>query len=60
MEKAREDLRTILKEEKIGIEERKKIAEGIRNAFHYLANIGIVHSDQKLEKSKGRKPNQII
>ena len=40
MEKAGRDLRTILKEEKIGIEERKKIAEGIRNGFYYLANIG--------------------
>ena len=41
MEKADEDLRTILKEEKIGIEKRKKIAEGIK--------IGIFHFDLKME-----------
>ena len=49
MEKAEEDLRTILKEEKIGIEERKKIAEGIANGFIYLAKIGIGHFDRKME-----------
>jgi len=49
MEKADEDLRTILKEEKIGIDERKKIAEGIKNGYNYLANIGIFHCDLKLE-----------
>ena len=49
MEKAGEDLRTILKEEKIGIDERKKIAEGIANGFVYLVEIGINHYDRKLE-----------
>ena len=49
MEKAGEDLRKILKEEKIGIEERKKIAEEINNGFNYLAKIGIVHYDKKME-----------
>jgi tRNA A-37 threonylcarbamoyl transferase component Bud32 len=49
MEKAGEDLRKILKEEKIGIEERKKIAEGIANGFVYLNKIGIWHYDRKLE-----------
>ena len=49
MEKAGEDLRTILKGEKIGIDERKKIAEGILNGFNYLAKIGINHYDQKLD-----------
>jgi serine/threonine protein kinase len=49
MEKAGEDLRKILKEEKIGIEERKKIAEGILNGFIYLANVGVNHFDRKLE-----------
>ena len=49
MEKAGEDLRKILKEEKIGIEERKKIAEGILNGFIYLGKIGISHYDRKLE-----------
>jgi serine/threonine protein kinase len=49
MEKAGEDLRTILKEEKIGIKERKKIAEGILNGFIYLQKIGIGHFDRKME-----------
>jgi len=49
MEKADEDLRTILKEEKIGIEKRKKIAEGIVDGVVYLDKIGISHFDQKLE-----------
>ena len=49
MEKAGEDLRTVLKEEKIGIEERKKIARGILDGHNYLAKIGIRHADQKLE-----------
>ena len=49
MEKAEEDLRTVLKEEKIGIEKRKKIAEEILNGFIYLEKIGIHHYDRKLE-----------
>ena len=49
MEKAGEDLRSILKDEKIGIEERKKIAEGILNGFVYFRKIGIVHYDLKME-----------
>ena len=49
MEKAGEDLRTILKEEKIGIEERKKIADGTLNGFVYLKKIGISHFDRKME-----------
>ena len=49
MEKAGEDLRTILKEEKIGVDERKKIAEGISTGFDYLYKIGIHHYDRKLE-----------
>ena len=49
MEKAEKDLRSILKDEKIGIEERKKIAEGIVNGFVYLKKIGIWHFDLKLE-----------
>ena len=48
MEKA-EDLRTVLKEEKIGIKERKKIADGILDGFVYLKKIGIDHFDRKLE-----------
>ena len=49
MEKAGQDLRTILKAEKIEIEERKKIAEGILTGFQYLGKIGIWHCDRKME-----------
>ena len=49
MEKAGEDLRKILKEEKIGIDERKKIAKGIWSGFKYLEKIGIWHFDLKME-----------
>ena len=42
MEKAAEDLRKGLKEERIGLEERKKIEQGIRGGNVYLANIGIL------------------
>ena len=49
MEKGGKDLRKILKEEKIGIEERKKIAKGIKNGINYLAKIGIFHFDLKME-----------
>ena len=48
MEKGGKDLRKILKEEKIEIEERKKIAEGIENGRNYLAKIGIGHFDLKM------------
>jgi serine/threonine protein kinase len=49
MEKGEEDLRKILKKEKIEIEERKKIAEGISNGWNYLEKIGIQHYDLKME-----------
>ena len=49
MEKGKEDLRKILKEEKIGIEERKKIAKGIYNGFLHLWRIGISQYDRKME-----------
>ena len=49
MEKAGEDLRSILKANKIGLEERKKIAEGILNGFVYLKKIGINHYDRKMK-----------
>jgi serine/threonine protein kinase len=49
MERAGEDLRKILKEEKIGIEERKKTAEGLLNGIVYFAKIGIHHFDLKME-----------
>ena len=49
MEKGEEELRQILRNENIGIEDRKKIAEGINNGFRYLDQIGINHYDQKLK-----------
>ena len=49
LEKADEDLRTVLKEERIGLEERKKIWEGMYNGAVYLVKVGISHYDQKLE-----------
>ena len=49
MEKAGEDLRTVLKEERIDIRERKNIAEGIWDGFVYLMKVGIAHLDRKLE-----------
>ena len=49
MEKAKEDLRNVLKDEKIGIEKRKKIADGIEDGLVYLKKIGIDHYDRKLE-----------
>ena len=49
MEKAGEDLRKGLKEERIGLEERKKISEGIADGFIYLEKIGIIHCDMKME-----------
>jgi len=49
MEKGGKDLRTILKEEKIEIEERKKIARGILEGVNYLVFIGLSHYDFKLE-----------
>jgi len=49
MEKGGENLRKILKEEKVEIEERKKIAEGIKNGMDYLEKIGIVYCDLKME-----------
>ena len=49
MEKADEDLRTVLKEERIDIGERKNIATGILDGLVYLVKVGIVHLDRKLE-----------
>ena len=49
MEKAGEDLRSVLKQEKIGIDERKKIAIGVRSGFAYLREVGIRHHDLKPE-----------
>ena len=48
MEKAGKDLRTILKDEKIDIHQRKKTAIEILNGFVYLGKIGIFHRDAKL------------
>ena len=49
MEKCSTDLRCLLKEEKLGLEERKKIAIGVRHGIDYLAKLGIQHHDLKPE-----------
>ena len=48
MEKADDGLRPILKEERINLEGRKKIAMEIWNGNEYLEKIGISHRDLKL------------
>ena len=49
MEKADTDLRTVLKKKNPGMEVRKRIARAIRIGLNYLEEIGIEHSDVKLE-----------
>ena len=50
MERAGENLRTLLKEERINLEERRMIANGILDGFEYLwVKCRIVHKDRKLE-----------
>ena len=49
MEKCESDLRSRLKNEDLSLEERKKIAIGVREGFKYLARVGILHYDKKPE-----------
>lgn len=49
MEKCDKNLRTLLKNENVGLEERKKIAQGLLAGFDYLEKIGLRHLDRKLE-----------
>jgi len=49
MEICDSDLRTKLKEQKLSLEERKKIAIGVRRGIDYLTEIGIRHHDVKPE-----------
>ena len=48
MEKCDGDLQTALKNDNLNLDERKKIATGIRAGFKYLEKIGIEHHDRKL------------
>ena len=48
MEKCDENLREKLKKGNPTLEERKKIAIGIRSGLEYLRKVGIEHYDQKL------------
>jgi serine/threonine protein kinase len=48
MEKCERDLQTALKNNKLNLDERKKIATGIEAGFQYLEKIGIYHHDRKL------------
>ncbi|CBY11880.1 unnamed protein product [Oikopleura dioica] len=49
LEKCDGNIRTELKNEKLDLEERKKIAVGLQIGFKYLEKIGIFHFDKKLE-----------
>ena len=48
MEKCEGDLHPALKKGNLNLDERKKIATGIRAGFQYLEKIGIEHCDRKL------------
>ncbi|CBY19293.1 unnamed protein product [Oikopleura dioica] len=49
LEKCDTNLRNELKNENLDLEERKKIAIGLKNGFDYLEEVGIYHFDRKLE-----------
>ena len=49
MEKCDQDIRPLLKENRLILLERMRIAEGVVKGFHYLFSIGIAHYDKKLE-----------
>ena len=49
MEKCDKNVRNELKNENCDLEERKKIAIGLKNGFEYLMEVGIEHFDKKLE-----------
>ena len=49
LEKCDGNVRTELKNENLDLEERKKIAKGLKNGFDYLKKVGIFHFDKKLE-----------
>ena len=48
MEKCDGNLRQKLKNDKLDLGQRKKIATGIQAGLKYLENVGIVHKDKKL------------
>ena len=49
MERAGEDLRSVLKEGELDLEQRRKIGKGIVDGTKYLLKIGLIHCDFKLE-----------
>ena len=49
MEKCDSDLRSRLKKEDLSLEERKRIAIGVKEGYEYLRSVGIGHCDQKPE-----------
>ena len=49
MQKCDGNIRNELKNEKLDLEERKKIATGVKKGFEYLNKVGIWHVDRKLE-----------
>ena len=48
MEKCEGDLQAALKKENLILDQRKKIATGIKTGFQYLEKIGIDHFDRNL------------
>ena len=49
MEKCDQDIRPLLKENKLDFLSRMSIANGVVKGYHYLFSIGITHYDKKLE-----------
>ncbi|CBY15000.1 unnamed protein product [Oikopleura dioica] len=49
LEKCDKNVKNELKNENLDLEERKKIAKGLKNGFDYLREVGIYHYDKKLE-----------
>jgi len=49
LEKCDGNVRSGLKNENLNLEERKKIAIGLKNGFNYLEKVGTWHYDRKLE-----------
>ncbi|CBY40045.1 unnamed protein product [Oikopleura dioica] len=49
LEKCDKNIRNELKNDNLDLEERKKIAIGLKNGFDYLDKVGIMHYDKKLE-----------
>jgi len=49
LEKCDGNIRNELKHENLDLGERKEVAKGLKNGFDYLAKVGFLHYDKKLE-----------